>query len=172
MILGVVLALAYLPLLAFPDRAQEGLKQFPRARWAAWILTALDLAWVGWLLVNTPLGMFEPYRRAFYAMVPVTFVLVVMFMDELLAPRALGGLLLLAPTPLLDAARWHTSPWRFVVIILAFVLVIKGLTLVLSPFMFRKAVAPLLRRRGLCQAVGLCGVAFGLFVWFLGVRVY
>ena len=56
----------------------------------------MDLLWSGKLLYEAPLGRFDQYKPLIYVIVPVSIVLVGVFADELLAPRALGGALLTA----------------------------------------------------------------------------
>jgi hypothetical protein len=160
---GIVAALGLMAVAA-PAPLTAALKAFPRGRWPAWGLVAVDMAWVGWLLHVTYLGPLEFLKPYLAVEVPVAFVLIVVFMDELLAPRALGGLFLLAATPMLQAARFHPSAWRFLVGITAYLLVLAGIVLVLTPFRFRRAVLPLVRNAERCRwaggAAALVGAAF------------
>lgn len=171
-ILGTVIAIIHAPCVFVPDRVRVLIKRFPRSRWTGWILTAGDLVWVVWIVLNAPLGRFEHLKPLLYVLAPVVFFLIVNLMDELLAPRALGGLLLLMWAPLLAAARWHESGLRLVIVVLAYVLVVKGIILVLSPYQFRKAMAFWTRNNKLCMAGGAIGLGFGIFIIFLGLAVY
>ena len=118
------------------------------------------------------MGRFEGVKPWLWVLVTVVFFLVVYFMDELLAPRALGGLLVLLPPPLLAAARWHESAFRYVIVVLAYILVIKGIILVLSPYQFRKWAALLVKRNSLCRTWGFIGMMFGVFIILLGIIVF
>jgi uncharacterized protein YjeT (DUF2065 family) len=84
----------------------------------------------------------------------------------------LGGLLLLLAAPVLAVARWHASPWRLVIVIFTYVLVIVGMWLVLSPYAFRKAMARVIRSNGRCRIAGALGLVVGLAVFFLGLKAY
>ena len=95
-----------MPAGAIPDTG------FSRNIPAAWILTALDVAWVAWIVFHASLGWFDPLKPALYILAPMSFLAMVFFMDELLAPRALGGLLLLLANPVLNSARWLETEWR------------------------------------------------------------
>jgi len=163
--LGAALVLA-------PRATLRGLAAFPRNRMAGWLLSAVALAWCGSLLYGGPLGFLAPYRRALFVLVPGSVVAVGLLMDDLLAPRALGGLLILAPAPILAAARWHQSPWHFVMSALAYVLVVVGCVLVMTPYQFRRTItfampnAEAGRRWGVAAlvfAVALIALALGRY---------
>jgi len=169
---GAATALLHVPCLLLPGRASVWLKRFPRGRTAGWILSAIDLAWAGWLLHHEPLGRFEEFKPLIFVLVPVVLILVCFLMDELLASRALGGLFLLAPAPLLDAARWHASPARLVVVAFSFALVAAGLVLVLSPYHFRRFAETVTATDARCRAWAACGLGIGLCLLLLGLAVY
>lgn len=171
-LIGVVLAPLYACMVVAPDWAMKGLHRFPRSRVMAGILTVIGFAWAGWLLHQTPLGRFEMIRCPVYIALPVICVLVNIFNEELLAPRALGGIMILVPAPLLAAARWHPSAWRYVIIVLAYILVIKGVALILSPYLFRRAGERIMKHGALCRACGGLGAAISILLIVLGVAVY
>ena len=171
-VLGGALAPVYTLLVLAPARMREWLVAFPRNKWAGRILALGGLIWTEYLFLTIPLGQFERARPGLCIMVPVALVLIVKFMDDLLAPRALGGLLLLIPAPLLSVARWHESPWRLVIVVVAYVMVIKGIVLVLSPYMFRRAVDFGLRSDCACRAWGVVGLALSCLIVVLGLMVF
>lgn len=134
---AVALALGLTMLLA-PAAAQRALAAFPRSRAAAWILTALDLAWVVLIMRGASLGRFDILKPYLPLVGVATFAAIVWGLDELLAVRALGGLLLLLGDPILDAVRWTGGAWPIAAAILAYILVIVGAVWVLWPWTFRK----------------------------------
>jgi hypothetical protein len=168
----VVLVLTQLPAALRPERYQRVASAFPRNEWAGWILCAVALSWTALIVLHAPLGRFEEWKPALYFVAPGAFVLMVFFLDELLAPRALGGLLLLVANPVLNIARWHPSNLRLVVTVVAYLLVVAGILLVLSPYRFRQATEWSCASRGRCRAVGTVGVALGTVLVVLGLTVY
>ena len=127
-----------LPMLLAPAAAQRALAAFPRNRAAAWILTAIDLTWVVLIMRGASLGPFDilkPYLPLIGALVCAA---IAWGLDELLAVRALGGLLLLLGDPILDTVRWTGGAWPIALAILAYILVIVGAVWVLWPWTFRK----------------------------------
>ncbi len=168
---GLTAALCLAALLA-PTWFRRQWQGFPRNPIWGCLLAAVDLAWAAYVVHGAELGMFGFLRPYIYPLAIMAYAMIIVLMNELLAPRALGGLLLLVSNPMLNAARWLDSPWRFVMVILAYVLVIKGMVLVLSPYWFRKAGERLYRSEAGCRAWGLTGFVFGLFLVALGLAVY
>jgi uncharacterized protein YjeT (DUF2065 family) len=172
LILGGLIVAVNAAFLAAPERFKRWALAFPRSQTWAWVLTALDLLWAAWIVLRAPLGRFEHLKPAIYVAMPVAFFLVVFFMDELLAPRAAGGLLLLLANPILNAARWHPSPWRLVVTVLCYVWVIAGMVFVLSPYRFRYMVEWATKTPERMRLLGVARLLFGLALLLLGWRVY
>jgi hypothetical protein len=164
---GLGAAIAAQPGVLDPVRAR-----FPRSRLAGGLLAAVALVWAGTIVYHAPLGRFEGLKPGLTLAVPLAFVLVFFFMDELLAPRALGALLLLAATPILESARWHPSPARLVVVVVAYALVVKGMALVLNPYLFRKAMEWGLRHPAWVRGGGVANAVLGLTLVILSLVVY
>src|SRR5882724_12050166 len=119
-----------------PDFASV-VQRFPRSRVAGVILLTVCLLWTFWLLATIQMGEFSSFRRPLLIALPIGYVLVLWFVDEFLAVRALGILCLLAAEPLLDAAflRYETS--RLLVTVFAYLLVVAGLFWVTMPYLLR-----------------------------------
>ncbi len=137
--LGALILWTLAAALAFwPDHVRRWAVAFPRNRWAAMILTAVALFWVVQIVHHARLGRVEPVKSWLWPMWPVATATLVTFMDELLAVRALGGLMLLAMNPLLRAGRLHPSQWTPVVAVMAYAVIIAGLAWILGPYRFRQ----------------------------------
>lgn len=172
LVLGLAMAVPGLLCIAVPDWARDHVRAFPRCRIAAGCLAAIDLAWSAWLLNRTPLGPLTPLKDWLIVLAPIAFLLIFFLMDELLAARALGGLFLLAAAPLLDAARWHDSPLRYVVTLSAYGLAVKGMLLVLSPYLFRRWAERLLDTNRKCRRWGAMALACAGVLLLLALAVY
>ena len=101
------------------------------------VLLTLALLWNLWLLATIEMGEFASFRRPLLIALPIGYVLVLRFVDEFLAVRALGILCLLAAEPLIDAAflRYETS--RLLITVFAYLLVVAGLFWVTMPYLLR-----------------------------------
>lgn len=158
-------------LLTFPEKIRRGLEWFPRSVWPGRALAAIDLAWVAMVVHGASLGRFDGYKPMLWLAGPVAWLLIIFYMDELLSPRALGGLLLLAALPLMNAVRFHPSPWSLLITSLAYAWVLAGLVLVLSPYRFRRAAQGVCRRPGRTRGFGAVVALLGLAFIFLGARL-
>lgn len=159
--------------LLAPARIRAGVTAFPRSIWPGRILAAIDLVWAAYELAQMHLGMFDAWKIHLYWLTPIAIVLCVVYLDELLSPRALGGLLLLAAGPALDIARWHSSDWRVVITVIAYLWILLGLTFLLSPWWFRR-IATRLTGAGdrAVRITGALKALFGLGLIALALLVY
>jgi hypothetical protein len=171
--LGVFFVLFNLPFILSPDATRRALQWFPRSTIPAWILTLLDLSWFGWLLYHEPLWQFFDYVRPWlWLIMPVLTILVCVFVDELLAARALGGLLLLVAGPILDAARFHPSLWRYLPIVMAYAWIAGGIIFVLAPYRVRRFFEFITRTDLRCRVGGGVRLAVGLLYLWLGWNIF
>ncbi len=167
---GVFLA-AGLAAFSRPAWCRERARRFPRSVLAGGILTVIDMIWVALIVHGAALGRFEFLKPWIYPAAGVAAAAIIFLMDDLLAARAFGGLLLLAGNPVLLAARWAPTPWRLVMPTLVYIWVLAGMILVLSPWRLRKALERLGGDRGWRLAgVTLGVIGFGVLV--LALTVY
>lgn len=134
---GVLMLAIGLWSLGAPSSFIRAIGAFPRHRLAGIILTVIALVGSVYALQTLALGGLEPWKKRAFYLIPVAAILICVYLDELLAVRALGGLLLLLPSPWLFFARWSDSPWSYLPRILAYVFVIVGMYWVATPYRFR-----------------------------------
>src|SRR5205814_3078698 len=115
-------------------------RSLPRSRIAGIVLLTLALLWSLWLLATIEMGEFASLRRPLLIALPIGYVLILRFVDEFLAVRALGILCLLGAEPLIDAAFLRYELTRLVVTVFAYLLVIAGLFWVTMPYLLRDQV--------------------------------
>jgi len=135
-IAGVFLVLISLPGLLKPNLASVAQK-FPRSHVAGVFLLTISLVWTFWLLATIQMGEFSAFRRPLLIALPIGYGLVLRFVGEFLAVRALGILCLLAAEPLLDAAFLRYEPSRLLLTALAYLLILAGLFWVAIPYVLR-----------------------------------
>ncbi|MEI6165759.1 MAG: hypothetical protein WCS52_01050 [bacterium] len=171
--MGVIYVGGHLPLVVAPQLVRKGFKAFPRNFWIGAVLAAMALVWSAWEVNNMPLGNFiGDYKWLLWILTPVVIGLVLMFMNELLAPRALGGLLLLVANPVLSIQCLSASRATWLLAGLAYVWVVAGTMLVLSPYRFRHAVERWCGTDARCRLAGVAGMAVGCILIVLGVTVF
>ena len=162
LIAGALLALLSLVAIFLP--ARSFLPQFPRSRTAGAVLLTIDLIWSFWLLATMEMGEFANFRRPLLIILPIGFILVLKFVDEFLAVRALGILCLLAAEPLLDAAFLRPETSRLLVTVLAYLLIVAGLIWVTMPYLLRDQIHWSMKSPGRWRFISGLGFAFGVAI--------
>jgi hypothetical protein len=134
---GAFLLLVALPGLLKPELVQSLSKRLPRSRAAGIVLLTIAAVWSFWLLATMEMGEFSSFRRPLLIALPIGYALVIRFVEEFLAPRALGILCLLAAEPLLEAAFFRYEASRLLVTVFAYLLIVAGLLWVMMPYLLR-----------------------------------
>lgn len=138
---GALLVLISLPGFIKPAAVQGWLKSLPRSCVAGVALLTLVLIWSFWLLATMEMGEFSSFRRPLLIVLPIGYVLVIRFVEEFLAVRALGILCLLAAEPLLEAAFFRYETSRLFLTTFAYLLIIAGLFWVTMPYLLRDQIS-------------------------------
>ncbi len=160
---GAFLLLVGLPGLLRPALVQSLTRHFPRSFLAGVVLLTIDLVWSFWLLSTMEMGEFASFRRPLLIALPIGYVLVLRFMQEFLAVRALGILCLLAAEPLLDAA---------FVTVFAYLLVVAGLFWVPMPYLLRDQITWSTRNNARWRFMHGIAVAYGAVILALAITQY
>ena len=155
-----------------PAWVRQGLRDFPRSVWPGRILLAVDVVWAAVAVNTLHLGGFDAFKIHLYWVAPVCIFLGCVYLDELLSVRALGGLLLLVASPILNAARWNPSEWRLVVTVVTYIWIFFGLVFVLEPWWFRRLTTLMLKSDLLIRIGGLFKATVGFGLIALAFWVY
>ena len=134
---GLLLIFTHAFALWRPAQAGSWATSFPRARVAAGVLLAAAAIWSFLLVRDIDLGEFSPLRNVMLMAIAVGAVLAWMYVEEFLAVRALGMVLLLAAEPLLESAALRDEPSRLLLVVLAYAWVVAGLFFVGMPYLLR-----------------------------------
>ena len=172
LVIGLTAFFAGCAALLFPARVRSALTAFPRHALSGRILGAAALIWAAYALSRMHLGRFDDWKGHLLWLTPVAIGLCIVYLDELLAPRALGGMLLLAAGPILQVASQHPSAWRLVITALAYLWIFAGLLFLLSPWWFRRIVQATTRTDRLIRGFGAIKVLAGLLLVVLALFVY
>ncbi len=170
LIAGAILLL--LSSLAFFSPVQNVLPNFPRSKVSGIVLLAIDLIWSFWLLATMEMGEFSNFRRPLLIVLPIGFILVLQFVSEFLAVRALGILCLLAAEPMLDAAFLKPEASRLLVTLLAYLLIVAGLIWVTMPYLLRDQINWSTRDSARWRVISGLGFAFGTAILVCAFAIY
>jgi hypothetical protein len=172
LIAGAILCLLGAGGFAMEGSARNALATFPRSRSAGIVLLAVDLVWSFWLVSTMEMGEFSAFRRPFLFALPIGFFLTLRFVDEFLAVRALGILALLVAEPLLDAAFFRYESSRLVLTLLAYLLVVLGLTWVMVPYKLRDQISWFSKTTARWRGVNAFSFAWGVTLIVLAFLSY
>lgn len=154
------------------DLLRAVIRGFPRSRYAGLILTGL-CCWLGAreaLLMN--MGGLNGYKNFIYVLAPLVFIGSVTCLKELLAARALGGLLCLIAVPITKVAVFSDRPYFQIISALAYSWVVVGIIFLMAPWRFRQMHQRLLEQEllyhlalGAKALVGAGLIVLSLFVY-------
>ncbi|MEO0446480.1 MAG: hypothetical protein AAF191_10445 [Verrucomicrobiota bacterium] len=136
-LLGLGLILSHGAALWKKDLVRNFLPKFPRHQQAGMILLIICAVWSFLLMLFMDLGEFYNIRKGVLILIPFATYLVIQYVPEFLAVRALGILMLLAASPLLNAAFLKAPVTRLLLPILAYVWIWVGIFLVGMPYLLR-----------------------------------
>src|SRR5256886_12934042 len=171
-IAGIFLLLFSLWGLAQPGSSQVAAREFPRSSVAGFVLLTIAFFWSFWLLATMEMGEFSSFRKPLLFILPVGFLLVLRFVDEFLAARALGILFLLAAEPLLDAAFFRNETSRLLVTVFAYLLIVAGLFWVTMPYLMRDQINWSARTNGRWRAAHVLVFLYGAVILACAVTRY
>lgn len=172
MLAGAFLVLIAVPGVVNPTNVQDLTRRLPRSRVAGIVLLTIDAVWSLWLLATMEMGEFSNFRRPLLIALPIGYFLVLRFVDEFLAVRALGILCLLAAEPLLDAAFFRYESSRLVLTIFAYLLIVAGIIWVTMPYLLRDQINWSARNKLRWQSAHSLVVLYGVTLLALAFTVY
>ncbi len=118
------------------------------------------------------MGEFSSFRRPLLIALPIGYFLVLRFVDEFLAVRALGILCLLAAEPLLDAAFFRYESSRLVVTVFAYLLIVAGIIWVTMPYLLRDQINWSARNNWRWHSLQGLMVLYGVALLALAITLY
>lgn len=155
-----------------PELVKRFAELFPRSTIPGWVFTALCCFLGAREASAMNMGAVDVIKPFIPFIAVGVFAASVIYMKELLAPRALGGFLCLIAVPITRTASMSGAPLFQVLVTLVYLLVIYGIILLMSPWYFRKFYKPFVENKGLFKATAFGKTAVGLLLLVLGIFVY
>jgi hypothetical protein len=121
-------------------KAPTWVHKLPRARLLGALLTALCTAWAAWTLYLHPVDFlaFLTPGRLLVGSILLT-VLLILFLENLLCARAIGGIMMLWPMPVILLTRDFLTTWRLVPITIGYISLTLGMIIIFHPWTLRRA---------------------------------
>ena len=170
--IGIAALLVSITAFLLPDGCLAFYRRFPRSVWPGRILTVLCFVWAACWLYVMPLGPVSFLQSLLPYLTPVAIVAVWFCLGDLLSCRAVGGLMVLLPTPMLSAAQWHPSGWRYAVIVLAYAMAIFGMFVVAMPYLLRDLMTWCTRSKPRFLRLVFLELGLGLLLFVLALTVF
>jgi hypothetical protein len=161
LIAGLWLILSHGFALLRPGPVQKWLRKFPRSKPAGAALLVIDSVWALLIVSTMDLGEFSNLRTMLIVAILVATFLTFRFVDEFLAVRALGILLLLVAEPLIEAAFLKPQEGRLLLVAFAYLLAILGMTWVGLPYLLRDQIDWFRGSKALWSVAALGGIIYG-----------
>ena len=136
LILAGVLLLCGIALLL--PKAQDAVAKLPRHRLGGIVLTCLAMAWACWTLTIHPidfLAFLSPTKILIGGLILTPLICI--FLENLLCARALGGIMMLWPMPVILATRDYVSCLRLIPITIGYISLTLGMIAVFHPWTVR-----------------------------------
>lgn len=162
LVAGLLLVISHAAALIQPGLARSLATSFPRSRAAGTTLIAIAAVWSFLLVSRIDLGEFSPLRNIMLIGIVAGSILAWLYLEEFLAVRALGMILLLAAEPLLESAFLRTEPDRILLTLLGVAWAVAGLFLVGMPYLLRDALAWMASSKLRWSAASAGGLLYGI----------
>lgn len=166
--MGVIIGLWLIATHGFallkPDLVKPWLRRFPRNEKVGIPLMILGFVWAFILWSCMDLGEFHRIERPVQILMIAACVGVILFVNEFLAVRALGFLLILAAAPILESAFLQEPQSRLLIVALAYAGAVKGMFWVGMPYLLRDQIDWVLAAKQRYTIGAAAGAAYGLLV--------
>ena len=171
-LLGVAFAIPNIYGILQPESFKKSVTAFPRSNTWGYMLIALSTLWFLYLVKKEDISDFAAYKTLMLWGFAGIGLGAAMYVKDFLAIRGAAVFMLLLAKLMVETARWVDTPWRLVIVVWAYVLVIAGMWFTISPWRMRDFllwnVRELKRLKALCAA----RTTFCVLVILLGLTVF
>ena len=171
-LLGLVMAVPNVYGVLRPSALAAAARKFPRHLTSGVVLMLLATVWFVYNVSQESLSDFAKMKTWFYALFGAVGIGSCLFVQDFLAVRGLAVVLLLLAKLMADTARAVDTEWRLVVIVWAYVFVIAGIWLTISPWRLRDLIEWSTATEARTRLLSSMRLAFALLVIALGLTVF
>jgi hypothetical protein len=173
-LLGIGMSVPQIYGLTKPVQFAAAARKFPRNLPAGIFLMLLGTAWFLCIVNQEPIAdfsAFKPYMMAAFAAVGI---LSCIFVQDFLAVRGLAVVALLLGKLMVDTGRPHLedSPWVLVIQIWAYLLIVMGIWLTITPWRLRDILNWATANETRVRIGSAIRLAFALFIVVLGLTTF
>jgi len=173
-LLGLGIGLPQIYGLINPAAFGTSVRRFPRSVPSGYVLMLLGTAWFLWNLSQESISDFASYKQYLFFGFAAIGVGACVFVQDFLAVRGLAVVFLLLGKLMMDTGRpaLPTTHWVWIIQTWAYLLVIAGIWLTISPWRLRDFLLWATANEKRIKVGCSVRLAFGLFVAALGVAKF
>lgn len=173
-ILGLLYALPHVYGVMRPAAFGAVMRQFPRYTPIGYVLVLAATVWFLYYLSLESVSDFTSFKPVLYALFAGVGIGTCLFVRDFLPVRGLAALLLLTGKLMVDTGRPHLGEthWVLVIQILAYLWVVAGMWLTISPWRLRDAINWATANEQRTRLVSGLRLSFGILMVVLGLTVF
>jgi len=173
-LLGLGMGLPQVYGLTRPQQFAASVRKFPRNVPIGIVLMLIGTAWFVWNLSQESISDFASYRNVLMAFFAAVGIGSCVFVQDFLAVRGLAVVMLLLAKLMVDTGRpmLSVTNWTLVIQAWAYVLVVAGIWLTISPWRLRDALNWATANDTRVRVGSGIRLAFGLFIVALGLTAF
>ena len=173
-ILGLGMGLPQIYGLTNPQQFAASVRKFPRNVPIGIVLMLIGTAWFLWNLNNESISDFGTYKSWLMCFFGAVGIGTCLFIQDFIAVRGLGVVLLLLAKLMVDTGRpmLGVTHWALVIQAWAYVLIIAGMWLTISPWRLRDLLNWATATEARVRIGSGIRLAFGLFIAALGLTAF
>jgi hypothetical protein len=169
-VLGLGVGLPHIYGVAKPDSYAAAVRKFPRSTSWGVALMLIATVWFVWNVSQESIADFAAYKSYLLLGFAAVGIGSMIFVRDFLAVRGLAVVILLLAKLMVDVGRPHLpdTAWVLIIQVWAYVLVIAGMWLTISPWRLRDVIEWNTANQARTRKTSAARLAFGLFVAALG----
>ena len=171
-LLGLCFGLPQIYGILNPVEFGKALRKFPRHTPIGFVLMLSATAWFLHNLSLEQVSDFLTFKPVLYALFGAVGVGACIFIRDFLPVRGLAVLLLLMAKTMVDAARWVQTDWRLIIVIWAYVWIVMGMWLTISPWRLRDFINWSTATPERTRNLSIIRMAFFLLIFALGLTAF
>jgi hypothetical protein len=173
-LIGLGMGLPQIYGLLKPREFAANVRKFPRNVPVGIALMLLGTAWFLWILTQESVSDFRNYQNVLFVLFAAVGVGTCVFVQDFIAVRGLAVLFLLIAKLMVDTGRpmIETTHWTLLIQTWAYILVVAGIWLTLSPWRLRDLLNWATANEKRVRIGSAIRLAFGLLVVVLGLTKF
>jgi len=170
-VVSLLLIVSHAFALARPEKAKNWLRAFPRSSKYGALLLLVAAVWFFILVSVMDLGEFSNWRKTVLIATPIAAYLTWKYVEEFLAVRALGMLVILGAEPILEAAFLRPEIAHPILNALVYVYIVLAMFWVGMPYILRDQIAWVSKSEQRWRIASFGGIAYGAVLMALLVAM-